>query len=89
MDLVRRGSMLDEGLEVMRRCGPATRCITGEHYRVEGVRFRPSPLQNPLPIWVAAVWPNRQPLRRAANWQGVVPLQCPASGARRGFRDRR
>jgi alkanesulfonate monooxygenase SsuD/methylene tetrahydromethanopterin reductase-like flavin-dependent oxidoreductase (luciferase family) len=77
-DLVRRGSMLDEGLEVITELWSGSEMHhSGEHYKVEGVRFRPSPVQAPLPIWVAAVWPNRRPLRRAAHWQGVVPLGLP------------
>lgn len=30
------------------------------------------PVQQPrVPIWTAAGWPRRRPLRRAANWDGV------------------
>ena len=32
-------------------------------------------MQQPrVPIWVAGVWPHRPPMRRAARWDGVVPL---------------
>ena len=47
----------------------------GRHHRIEGARFLPAPLQQPrIPIWVAAYWPNRRPLRRAARFDGVFPL---------------
>ena len=81
-DLVRRGSMLDEGLDVISSLWAGGEMHhSGEHYRVEGVQFRPPPVQSPLPVWVAAVWPNRRPLRRAAHWQGVVPLGLPGPEA--------
>ena len=36
--------------------------------------FRP-PIQQPLiPIWVAARWPEKKPLRRAGRWDGIIPL---------------
>jgi alkanesulfonate monooxygenase SsuD/methylene tetrahydromethanopterin reductase-like flavin-dependent oxidoreductase (luciferase family) len=35
----------------------------------------PAPVQRPrVPIWCAAVWPHRAPLRRAARWDGVIPV---------------
>jgi alkanesulfonate monooxygenase SsuD/methylene tetrahydromethanopterin reductase-like flavin-dependent oxidoreductase (luciferase family) len=77
-DLVTRGAMLDEGLDVMASLWAGDHMHhSGDHYKVEGVRFRPAPVQSPLPVWVAAVWPHRRPLRRAAHWQGVVPLELP------------
>jgi alkanesulfonate monooxygenase SsuD/methylene tetrahydromethanopterin reductase-like flavin-dependent oxidoreductase (luciferase family) len=77
-DLVKRAAMLDEGLEVIAALWAGDHMHhRGEHYKVEGVRFTPAPVQNPLPIWIAAVWPHRRPLRRAAHWQGVVPLGLP------------
>jgi alkanesulfonate monooxygenase SsuD/methylene tetrahydromethanopterin reductase-like flavin-dependent oxidoreductase (luciferase family) len=77
-DPVRRAGMLDEGLEVISALwsGRPVNHV-GEHYRVEGVTFNPTPVQDPLPVWVAAVWPHRRPLRRAARWQGVFPLSLP------------
>jgi alkanesulfonate monooxygenase SsuD/methylene tetrahydromethanopterin reductase-like flavin-dependent oxidoreductase (luciferase family) len=38
--------------------------------------FEPRPLQRPrIPIWVAARWPNRRPLRRAARYDGLFPIE--------------
>src|ERR1043166_5357034 len=38
----------------------------GRHFEIEEITFRPHPIQKPrVPIWVAAMWPNRGPLRRA------------------------
>ena len=45
----------------------------GEHYTLDGVTETPTPVQVPrIPIWCAAVWPHRPPLRRAARWDGVA-----------------
>ena len=71
-----RGEMLDEALDVI------TQLWTGEpvnhrgtHYTVEGAAFLPTPVQTPrIPIWVGGFWPNRKPMRRAARWDGVMPL---------------
>ncbi|HEY1277078.1 MAG TPA: LLM class flavin-dependent oxidoreductase [Thermoleophilaceae bacterium] len=40
--------------------------------------FEPRPVQRPrIPIWVGAVWPNRRPLRRAARFEGLFPVEVP------------
>jgi alkanesulfonate monooxygenase SsuD/methylene tetrahydromethanopterin reductase-like flavin-dependent oxidoreductase (luciferase family) len=40
--------------------------------------FEPRPVQRPrIPIWLAAVWPNRRPVRRAARWDGIFPNELP------------
>lgn len=70
------GAMLDEALEVMTRLwsGEVVN-YDGAHYHVHGARHLPGPLQQPrIPIWVAAVWPNKKPFRRAAHWDGMCPL---------------
>jgi alkanesulfonate monooxygenase SsuD/methylene tetrahydromethanopterin reductase-like flavin-dependent oxidoreductase (luciferase family) len=81
-DPVRRASMLDEGLDLITEAwNGETVHHEGEHYRVDGVRFRPVPVQDPVPIWVGAVWPHPRPLRRAARWQGVFPERLPGPDA--------
>lgn len=88
-DLRVRGAMLDEGLEVL------SGIWSGEPYSHHGVyytvhvqlpgssgptAFLPRPVQRPrIPIWVAGFWPNKPPFRRAARWDGVVPLLVGAS----------
>jgi alkanesulfonate monooxygenase SsuD/methylene tetrahydromethanopterin reductase-like flavin-dependent oxidoreductase (luciferase family) len=70
-----RAAKLDEGLEVLTALwsGEAVK-HHGVHHRVECAGFQP-PVQRPrIPIWVAATWPARKPLRRAARWDGVVPI---------------
>ncbi len=59
-----RARLLDEGLERL------TSYWDGE--------FEPRPVQRPrIPVWVAATWPNRRPLRRAARWDGLFPVELP------------
>jgi alkanesulfonate monooxygenase SsuD/methylene tetrahydromethanopterin reductase-like flavin-dependent oxidoreductase (luciferase family) len=43
-----------------------------------GGEFEPRPVQQPrIPVWVAARWPARRPLRRAARWDGLFPIDLP------------
>jgi hypothetical protein len=50
----------------------------GKHYRIERTAFLPTPMQKPrIPIWVGGFWPKRTPFRRAAKWDGAVPLLVP------------
>ena len=40
-----------------------------------GGEFEPPPVQQPrIPVWVAARYPNRRPVRRAARWDGLFPI---------------
>ena len=34
----------------------------------------PRPLQDPVPFWAGARWPNSKPLARAARLQGCFPI---------------
>jgi hypothetical protein len=34
-----------------------------------------------IPVWVAARWPNRRPVRRAARWDGLFPIELPGPEA--------
>jgi alkanesulfonate monooxygenase SsuD/methylene tetrahydromethanopterin reductase-like flavin-dependent oxidoreductase (luciferase family) len=44
--------------------------------------FEPRPVQRPrIPIWVAARWPRRKPLRRAARYDGLFPIDLPGPEA--------
>jgi alkanesulfonate monooxygenase SsuD/methylene tetrahydromethanopterin reductase-like flavin-dependent oxidoreductase (luciferase family) len=64
----KRAELLDEGLE--RLCA---------YWEGE---FEPRPLQQPrIPVWVAARWPHRRPLRRAARWEGLFPIDLPGPEA--------
>ena len=63
-----RARLLDSGLE--RLAG------------LWGGEFEPRPVQRPrIPVWVACRWPNRRPLRRAARWDGLFPIDLPGPEA--------
>jgi len=72
----RRAGMLDESLSVIEQLwSGSTVYHHGEHYTVDGVGFLPPSLQQPrIPVWVAARWPHRRPLLRAARWDGLFPI---------------
>lgn len=84
-DPVVRGDMLDEGLDVLTALWSATPVRhRGTHYRLGGpgdwgALHHPPPVQRPrVPVWVAATWVDGgagRPLRRAARWDGVVPMR--------------
>jgi alkanesulfonate monooxygenase SsuD/methylene tetrahydromethanopterin reductase-like flavin-dependent oxidoreductase (luciferase family) len=64
----KRAELLDERLEKLR-------------VYWEG-EFEPRPVQQPrIPVWVAARWPHRRPLRRAARWDGLFPVELPGPEA--------
>ncbi len=63
-----RARLLDRGLDDL------VRYWAGE--------FQPVPVQQPrIPVWVAAEWPHRRPVRRALRWDGLFPtgLASPAA----------
>ncbi|MEA2497009.1 MAG: hypothetical protein QOJ29_4920 [Thermoleophilaceae bacterium] len=44
--------------------------------------FEPRPLRQPrIPVWLAARWPNRKPVRRALEWDGLFPIDLPGPEA--------
>jgi alkanesulfonate monooxygenase SsuD/methylene tetrahydromethanopterin reductase-like flavin-dependent oxidoreductase (luciferase family) len=47
-----------------------------------GGEFEPGPVQQPrIPVWVGARWPHRRPLRRAARFDGLFPIDLPGPEA--------
>jgi alkanesulfonate monooxygenase SsuD/methylene tetrahydromethanopterin reductase-like flavin-dependent oxidoreductase (luciferase family) len=75
-DLRRRGDMLDEGIDVMRAVWSGEPVhFAGQHYRIDGVRFLPTPARpRGIPIWAAAQRLSGRPVRRAAGVDGIVPI---------------
>lgn len=67
---------LDEGLAVLAELWSGkTVNFQGEHFTATDVTFAPTPVQRPRPpVWLGCNWPNRRPLRRAAQWDGVAPM---------------
>jgi alkanesulfonate monooxygenase SsuD/methylene tetrahydromethanopterin reductase-like flavin-dependent oxidoreductase (luciferase family) len=67
---------LDEGLTALSLLWsgePVT--FRGTHVVIEDVTFLPTPVQRPrVPVWVGGEWPARPPMRRAARWDGAMPI---------------
>jgi alkanesulfonate monooxygenase SsuD/methylene tetrahydromethanopterin reductase-like flavin-dependent oxidoreductase (luciferase family) len=72
-----RARKLDEGLDILTGLwtGKPFR-YQGEYYQLEEMTFKPIPIQSPrIPIRVGGGWPNKPPMRRAARWDGYVPIK--------------
>jgi alkanesulfonate monooxygenase SsuD/methylene tetrahydromethanopterin reductase-like flavin-dependent oxidoreductase (luciferase family) len=68
VDARERARLLDDGLERL------SALWAGE--------FQPRPVQSPrIPVWAAARWPHRRPVRRAARWDGLFPIELPGPDA--------
>lgn len=74
-----RAASLDEGLELLTALWSGKPVShRGRFHRAETEGFAP-PVQRPrIPIWVAATWPHKKPLARAARWDGVAPMHVGA-----------
>jgi alkanesulfonate monooxygenase SsuD/methylene tetrahydromethanopterin reductase-like flavin-dependent oxidoreductase (luciferase family) len=72
-----RAAKLDEGLEILTGLWRGKSfSYQGQYYQVQKTVFKPATLQLPrIPIWVGGFWPNKAPFKRAARWDGVMPLK--------------
>ena len=70
-----RAQKLDETLEILDLAWSGEKVsFEGEHYQMRDMVFRPTPVQRPrIPIWVVASWPHERSLRRAVQWDGMLP----------------
>src|SRR6266446_6782429 len=77
-----RADLLDEGLDIMPGLWSGERfSYAGEKFKIDPVRFAPTPVQRPrIPVWIAGVLPNQRPIERAARWDGFVPIRFGDSG---------
>jgi alkanesulfonate monooxygenase SsuD/methylene tetrahydromethanopterin reductase-like flavin-dependent oxidoreductase (luciferase family) len=67
LDAKERARLLDDGLDQMNRWWQGD--------DVGGATLLPRPVQRPrIPVWVASRFPNRAPVRRAAQWDGWFPI---------------
>jgi alkanesulfonate monooxygenase SsuD/methylene tetrahydromethanopterin reductase-like flavin-dependent oxidoreductase (luciferase family) len=70
---------LDESLKIITGLWSGKKfSFRGKHYRIGPSVFLPTPRQHPrIPIWVGGFWPRPGPFKRAARWDGVLPLRLP------------
>jgi len=71
-----RAAMLDEGLAILTGLWSGEKfSFEGQYYKVRETQFLPVPRQKPrIPIWLAGTWPRKKPFRRAARYDGIVPM---------------
>jgi alkanesulfonate monooxygenase SsuD/methylene tetrahydromethanopterin reductase-like flavin-dependent oxidoreductase (luciferase family) len=70
-----RAEQLDEGLAILSALMSGEEAVhEGKHYNLKSTRFLPAPMQERIPIWIAATWPRPRPFRRAAKCDGVAPV---------------
>jgi alkanesulfonate monooxygenase SsuD/methylene tetrahydromethanopterin reductase-like flavin-dependent oxidoreductase (luciferase family) len=85
VDAVQRGDSLDEAAALLASLWSGEEVDhRGRHYRAEGVRFLPRPLQTPrIPIWLAARGNAVRPVRRAARYDGLFAIEIGLDGLER------
>ena len=72
-----RGQRLDEGVELLCALWSGERVnYHGEHFLADDVLALPTPHQQPrIPLWFAARGGARKPVRRAARYDGLYPIE--------------
>ena len=75
-DAKTRAQRLDESLDIITGLWTGKPfSYNGEHYHLNEMTFLPKPKQTPrIPIWVGGGIPHKTPFRRAARYDGVVPV---------------
>jgi len=76
-DASERGRALNEGIAIFQGLVSGEEVnITGAFLRAEGVAFQPTAYRaDGIPVWTAGRWPNRAPIRRAAQHEGMIVIQ--------------
>ena len=72
-----RGQRLDEGVELLCALWTGDQVdFHGEHFVAHAVIALPRPVQQPrVPLWFAARGEARKPVRRAARYDGLFPIE--------------
>jgi len=77
VDARERGARLDEGAELLCRMWSGEEVdFHGDHFIADRVTVLPRPVQQPrIPMWFAARGSARKPVRRAARYDGLYPIE--------------
>ncbi len=77
-----RGRRLDEGADLLVQLWTGEQVdFHGEHFVADAVTVLPRPVQRPrIPVWLAARGSARKPVRRAARFDGLVPIEVDERG---------
>jgi alkanesulfonate monooxygenase SsuD/methylene tetrahydromethanopterin reductase-like flavin-dependent oxidoreductase (luciferase family) len=85
VDARERGDILDEGADLLVRLWSGDEVVhRGPAFTADGVTFLPRPVQSPsIPVWLAARGAAIRPVRRAARFDGLFPIEVDADGLAR------
>ncbi len=85
VDLRLRAQRLDEGAELLTLLWSGeVVTFRGEHFVADDVVFLPRPVQQPrIPLWFAARTDALAPIRRAARYDGLFPIDLDEARYRR------
>ena len=77
VDARERGDRLDEGVELLCQMWAGEEVdFHGTHFMADKVTVQPPPVQRPrIPLWFAARGSARRPVRRAARYDGLYPIE--------------
>ena len=77
VDARTRGERLDEGVELLCAFWTGEEVdFHGKHFVADHVTVLPRPVQRPrIPLWFAARGGARKPVRRAARYDGLYPIE--------------
>lgn len=80
-----RGDLLDEAVPVLEALWSGEEVThTGPYLTVDHARFLPTPVQRPrIPLWFATRGSAVRPVRRAARYDGIFPIEVDADGLAR------
>lgn len=86
-DLPARNAMLSESIDILTRMHQSQQFdYDGQHYQVrlsqvDPMHYPPPSFQKPrVPIWIPAVWPRKQNMRRALKCDGIFPQKITPEG---------
>ncbi|MEZ0446526.1 LLM class flavin-dependent oxidoreductase [Cellulomonas sp. ICMP 17802] len=71
-----RADLLDESLEILERAWTGEPVShAGTYHQLTDLVFRPRPVRGRIPVWVVGSWNAPRSMRRAAAWDGVLPVR--------------
>lgn len=81
VDARERGARLDEGADLLCQMWSGEEVdFHGEHFIADRVTVLPKPVQQPrIPMWFAARGSARKPVKRAARYDGLYPIEVTES----------
>ena len=84
VDARERGARLDEGVELLCQMWSGDEVdFHGAHFTADKVTVLPKPVQQPrIPMWFAARGSARKPVRRAARYDGLYPIEVTEASLR-------